>query len=111
MNKYLIKCINDCKTEYVVAYADSFNNELLNIAADNYAFDLAMSIVPDSFIVQAEGYEYNNLTEDAIRAIVDSIDWEEYYNYEIVEFEGDDDKFDKYPLIYDGRASEVSSDV
>ena len=103
MNKYLIKCINDCSTSYAVAYASSLDDDMMDIAADNHAFDVAVSIVPDSLIVQLEGYDYDDLTEEDIRRIVDSINWEEYYNYSIAPFEGTDEEFNTYPLIYDGR--------
>ena len=69
MNKYLIKCINDCSISYAVAYASSLDD----------------------------------LTEEDIRRVVDSINWEEYYNYSIAPFEGTDEEFNTYPLIYDGR--------
>ena len=61
MNKYLIKCINDCSISYAVAYASSLEDDMMDIAADNHAFDVAVSIVPDSLIVQLEGYDYDDL--------------------------------------------------
>ena len=76
----------------------------MNNAADAYAFEIAVGIVPDSFIVTTEGYEYHNMTEEAIRQIVDSIEWEDYYNYKITPYEGTDEEFDKLILIYDGES-------
>ena len=55
MNRYLIECINDCKNEFVVAYAPSMYDDNMSKAAD-YAYELAVSIVDDEFIVTAEGY-------------------------------------------------------
>lgn len=75
MNRYLIECINDCKNEFVVAYAPSMYDDNMSKAADDYAYELAISI-----------------------------DWDEYYNYNITPFEGTDEEFNKYPLIYDGRS-------
>ena len=109
MNKYIIRCISDCQESYAVAYAESFNDDMLNLAADEHSFNLAVGIVPDSFIVQSEGYDYYNMTEEAIRAVVDNIDWEGYYNYDIQLFEGTDEEFNTYPLIYDGRNKEITS--
>ena len=55
MNRYLIECINDCKNEFVVAYAPSMYDDNMSKAADDYAYELAVSIVDDEFIVTAEG--------------------------------------------------------
>ena len=43
MNRYLIECINDCKNEFVVAYAPSMYDDNMSKAAD--AYELAISIV------------------------------------------------------------------
>lgn len=51
MNRYLIECINDCKNEFVVAYAPSMYDDNMSKAAD--AYELAVSIVDDEFIVTA----------------------------------------------------------
>ena len=110
MNRYIITCINDFETySGYAAYAESLFDEDMNNAADAYAFEIAVGIVPDSFIVQSEGYDYYNMTEEAIRAVVDNIDWEGYYNYDIQLFEGTDEEFNTYPLIYDGRNKEITS--
>ena len=95
MNRYIITCINDFET--YSGYAA-------------YAFEIAVGIVPDSFIVTTEGYEYQNMTEEAIRQVVDSIEWEDYYNYKITPYEGTDEEFDKLILIYDGRLRQRNSD-
>ena len=92
------------------AYAESMSDEGLNEAADGSAFAIAVGIVPDSFIVTTEGYEYHNMTEEAIRQVVDSIEWEDYYNYKITPYEGTDEEFDKLILIYDGRLRQRNSD-
>lgn len=109
MNKYIIKCINGFQESCMAAYAKSLDDDMLNRTADDYAFNLAVSIVPDSFIVTTEGYEYHNMTEEAIRQVVDNIDWEGYYNYDIQLFEGTDEEFNTYPLIYDGRNEQFDS--
>lgn len=44
MNRYLIECINDCKNEFVVAYAPSMYDDNMSKAADDYAYELAISI-------------------------------------------------------------------
>ena len=88
---------------------DSHSYKYAN-AADAYAFEIAVGIVPDSFIVTTEGYEYHNMTEEAIRQVVDSIEWEDYYNYKITPYEGTDEEFDKLILIYDGRLRQRNSD-
>lgn len=76
MNRYIITCINDFGTySGYAAYAESLFDEDMNNAADAYAFEIAVGIVPDSFIVTTEGYEYHNMTEEAIRQVVDSIEW------------------------------------
>lgn len=62
MNRYLIECINDCKNEFVVAYAPSMYDDNMSKAADDYAYELAVSIVDDEFIVTAEGYIPNTRT-------------------------------------------------
>ena len=68
MNRYIITCINDFETySGYAAYAESLFDEDMNNAADAYAFEIAVGIVPDSFIVTTEGYEYHNMTEEAIR--------------------------------------------
>lgn len=54
MNRYLIECINDCKNEFVVAYAPSMYDDNMSKAADDYAYELAVSIVDDEFIVTAD---------------------------------------------------------
>lgn len=77
MNRYLIECINDCKNEFVVAYAPSMY--------DDYAYELAVSIVDDEFIVTAEGYDYEYMTD--VLKVLNSIDWDEYYNYNITPFD------------------------
>ena len=105
MNRYIITCINDFETySGYAAYAESLFDEDMNNAADAYAFEIAVGIVPDSFIVTTEGYEYHNMTEEAIRQVVDSIEWEDYYNYKITPYEGTDEEFDKswkeYSTIY-----------
>lgn len=64
MNRYLIECINDCKNEFVVAYAPSMYDDNMSKAADDYAYELAVSIVDDEFIVTAEGYDYEYMTEE-----------------------------------------------
>lgn len=87
MNRYIITCINDFET--YSGYAESLFDEDMNNAAD--AFGIAVGIVPDSFIVTTEGYEYHNMTEEAIRQVVDSIEWEDYYNYKITPYEGTDE--------------------
>lgn len=110
MNRYLIKCINDFESDHIFsAYAESMSDECLNRAADDSAFAIAVSIVPDSFIVTTEGYEYHNMTEEAIQAVVENIEWEDYYNYEIIPYEGTDEEFAIYTLIYDGRNNEITS--
>ena len=81
MNRYLIECINDCKNEFVVAYAPSMYD---------YAYELAVSIVDDEFIVTAEGYDYEYMTDEDVLKVLNSIDWDEYYNYNITPFEGTD---------------------
>ena len=64
MNRYIITCINDFETQSgYAAYAESLFDEDMNNAADAYAFEIAVGIVPDSFIVTTEGYEYHNMTE------------------------------------------------
>ena len=111
MNRYIITCINDFETySGYTAYAESLFDEDMNNAADAYAFEIAVGIVPDSFIVTTEGYEYHNMTEEAIRQVVDSIEWEDYYNYKITPYEGTDEEFDKLVLIYDGRLRQRNSD-
>lgn len=35
MNRYLIECINDCKNEFVVAYAPSMYDDNMSKAAGN----------------------------------------------------------------------------
>ena len=83
MNRYIITCINDFETySGYAAYAESLFDEDMNNAADVYAFEIAVGIVPDSFIVTTEGYEYHNMTEE----------------------------FDKLILIYDGRLRQRNSD-
>ena len=111
MNRYIITCINDFETySGYAAYAESLFDEDMTNAADAYAFEIAVGIVPDSFIVTTEGYEYHNMTEEAIRQVVDSIEWEDYYNYKITPYEGTDEEFDKLILIYDGRLRQRNSD-
>lgn len=63
MNRYLIECINDCKNEFVVAYAPSMYDDNMSKAADDYAYELAVSIVDDEFIVTAEGYKYQGVAD------------------------------------------------
>lgn len=104
MNRYLIECINDCKNEFVVAYAPSMYDDNMSKAADDYAYELAVSIVDDEFIVTAEGYDYEYMTDEDVLKVLNSIDWDEYYNYNITPFEGTDEEFNKYSLIYDGRS-------
>lgn len=96
MNRYLIECINDCKNEFVAAYAPSMYDDNMSKAAD--AYELAVSIVDDEFIVTAEGYD---MTDEDVLKVLNSIDWD---NYNITPFEGTDEEFNKYPLIYDGRS-------
>lgn len=36
MNRYLIECINDCKNEFVVAYAPSMYDDNMSKATDGY---------------------------------------------------------------------------
>lgn len=81
MNRYLIECINDCKNEFVVAYAPSMYDDNMSKAADDYAYELAVSIVDDEFIVTAEGYDYEYMTDEDVLKVLNSIDWDEYYNY------------------------------
>lgn len=64
MNRYLIERINDCKNEFVVAYAPPMYDDNMSKAADDYAYELAVSIVDDEFIVTAEGYDYEYMTEE-----------------------------------------------
>ena len=110
MNRYIITCINDFETySGYAAYAESLFDEDMNNAADAYAFEIAVGIVPDSFIVTTEGYEYHNMTDEAIEAVVNNIEWEDYYNYEIIPYEGTDEEFATYTLIYDGRNKEIPS--
>lgn len=66
MNRYLIECINDCKNEFVVAYAPSMYDDNMSKAADDYAYELAVSIVDDEFIVTAEGYDYEYMTDEDV---------------------------------------------
>ena len=91
MNRYLIECINDCKNEFVVAYAPSMYDDNMSKAADDYAYELAVSIVDDEFIVTAEGYDYEYMTDEDVLKVLNSIDWDEYYNYNINPFEGTDE--------------------
>lgn len=91
------------------AYAESMSDEGLNEAADGSALAIAVGIVPDSFIVTTEGYDYHNMTDEAIEAVVNNIEWEDYYNYEIIPYEGTDEEFATYTLIYDGRNKEIPS--
>lgn len=110
MNRYIITCINDFETQSgYAAYAESLFDEDMNNAADAYAFEIAVGIVPDSFIVTTEGYDYHNMTDEAIEAVVNNIEWEDYYNYEIIPYEGTDEEFATYTLIYDGRNKEIPS--
>lgn len=110
MNRYIITCINDFETySGYAAYAESLFDEDMNNAADAYAFEIAVGIVPDSFIVTTEGYDYHNMTDEAIEAVVNNIEWEDYYNYEIIPYEGTDEEFATYTLIYDGRNKEIPS--
>ena len=92
MNRYLIECINDCKNEFVVAYAPSMYDDNMSKAADDYAYELAVSIVDDEFIVTAEGYDYEYMTDEDVLKVLNSIDWDEYYNYNITPFEGTDEE-------------------
>lgn len=71
MNRYLIECINDCKNEFVVAYAPSMYDDNMSKAADDYAYELAVSIVDDEFIVTAEGYDYEYMTIDYFGGLED----------------------------------------
>lgn len=66
MNRYLIECINDCKNKFVVAYAPSMYDDNMSKAADDYAYELAVSIVDDEFIVTAEGYDYEYMTDEDV---------------------------------------------
>ena len=93
MNRYLIECINDCKNEFVVAYAPSMYDDNMSKAAD--AYELAISIVDEEFIVTAEGYDYEYMTDEDVLKVLNSIDWDEYYNY-----------FDKMPVVSEERIRE-----
>ena len=73
MNRYLIECINDCKNEFVVAYAPSMYDDNMSKAADDYAYELAVSIVDDEFIVTAEGYDYEYMTDEDVLKVLNSI--------------------------------------
>ena len=55
MNKYLIECINDCRNEYAVALAPSLCDGGMDIAADNYASEVAISTLDNRFLVTTEG--------------------------------------------------------
>ena len=46
------------------------------------------------------------MTEEAIEAVINNVNWEEYYNYVISPFEGTDEEFSKLPLIYDSNVVE-----
>lgn len=41
------------------------------------------------------------MTDEDVLKVLNSIDWDEY---NITPFEGTDEEFNKYPLIYDGRS-------
>lgn len=77
MNRYLIECINDCKNEFVAACAPSMYDDNMSKAAD--AYELAVSIVDDEFIVTAEGYDYEYMTDEDVLKVLNSIDWDECY--------------------------------
>lgn len=47
----------------MVAYAPSMYDDNMSKAADDYAYELAVSIVDDEFIVTAEGYEYQGVAD------------------------------------------------
>ena len=50
MNRYIITCINDFETQSgYAAYAESLFDEDMNNAADAYAFEIAVGIVPVSY--------------------------------------------------------------
>ena len=53
--------------------------------------------------------EVERMTDEAIEAVVNNIEWEDYYNYEIIPYEGTDEEFATYTLIYDGRNKEIPS--
>lgn len=58
MNRYLIECINDCKNEFVVAYAPSMYDDSMSKAADAGIItkEQALEILDTYNLLPTDGY-------------------------------------------------------
>lgn len=105
MKRFLIICTTYwCGTDATYsAYAESINDPGLSRAVEEAAYDNFSQYFNVEDILQTEGYDPDNMSEKDMDSALDWIDESLYYDTSIEEFDGDDEEFNSYEIIYDVR--------
>lgn len=105
MKRFLVTCSTYwCGTDCTYsAIAESASDPFLVSSAAEAAYDNYMQYDFYDTILESEGYDSDNMSEEDKSRAYDWIDESQYYTYDIEEYTGDDDDFNSYPLLYDYR--------
>ena len=105
MKRFLITCTTYwCGTDATYgAYAESDNDTGLSRAVEEAAYDNFSQYFNAEDILQTEGYDTEDMSDEDIDSALDWIDESSYYDASIEEFDGDDEEFNFYEIIYDAR--------
>lgn len=100
MKRYLIHCETAWCGCYDYFAAEAESELELEDVAEQLAYETFQNYCDIEDILEAEGYDPDELSDEEIDSIMESIDESYYYWYNIEEFEGTNEEFATYSMIY-----------
>lgn len=100
MNRYIITVSTDFASREYSALATSWSDPGLNEIAETMGYIMVEDAVPQDYILQVEGYDWKDYDEDTLAEMIANVDMSNYFNICIEPFEGIDEDFNKYELVY-----------
>lgn len=101
MNKYIVTISTDFSAREYSALATSWTDPKLNEAAETMGYVMVEEDVPQNYILQVEGYDIDDFDSFTAAEILADTDMSNYFDIGIEPFEGTDEDFKAYELIYD----------
>jgi hypothetical protein len=96
MKRYLIHCETAWCGCYDWYSAEAESEFELEDIAEQLAYETFQTYCSTDDILEAEGYNSDELSDEKIDAIMADLDESSYYWYNIEEFEGSDEEFESY---------------
>lgn len=94
MKRYLIHCQTAWCDDWYSAEAESEFD--LEDIAEQLAYETFVSYCDTADILEKEGYDPDELSDEEIDSIMNNIEESSYYWYDIEEFDGTDEEFESY---------------